>query len=331
MVQALRHAPISAATSCSASIPGSRDEVPGVNADQGFTIGDYVLDLTPVESGAFGTVYNARRRSDGQRVAFKLVLSTAEPDSADKLAAERRGAELQQQFGRAHGMVPEVYGFGPHGRHFYIAMEFVEGGSLAHLIAAGPIAPAAAAQHAASICDFLDRAHQFLTIEGEPGNAIVHADLKPQHILLPRPGEIRVLDFGIAKALAKTRLVTTNIWGTICYASPEQLESGGVNPYVDFWSLGVMLYEMVAGHRPYSQHEKNSRRLEQAIKTNERREPLPESCPPALAAIINKLLAYQPERRYPSAAAIREDLEAFLADRAPAAVAEFLAAPTTTI
>ena len=162
------------------------------------------------------------------------------------------------------------------------------------------------------ICEFLDKAHQFLTIEGEPGNPIVHADLKPQHILLPRPGEIRVLDFGIAKALAKTRQVTTNIWGTIYYASPEQLESGGVNPYVDFWSLGVMLYEMVAGHRPYAHLEKNSRQLERAIRTNERREPLPDSCPPPLAAIINKLLAYQPERRYPTAAAIRADLEAFL-------------------
>ncbi len=303
----------------------------GVTPDQAFTIGDYVLDPTPIESGAFGTVYNARRRADGKRVALKLVLSTAEPDSADKLAAERRGAELQQQFGRSHGMVPEVYECGAHHRHFYIAMEFVEGGSLAHLIAAGPMVPAVAATYAVCICEFLDKAHQFLTIEGEPGNAIVHADLKPQHILLPRPGEIRVLDFGIAKALAKTRQVTTNIWGTICYASPEQLESGGVNPYVDFWSLGVMLYEMVAGHRPYAQHEKNSRRLEHAIKTNERREPLPDSCPPALAAIINKLLAYQPERRYPTAAAIRADLDAFLSNRVPAAVSEYEAAPTITI
>jgi eukaryotic-like serine/threonine-protein kinase len=185
--------------------------VPGVIPDQAFTIGDYVLDPTPIESGAFGTVYNARRRSDGKRVALKLVLSTAEPDSADKLAAERRGAELQQQFGRSHGMVPEVYEYGAHHKHFYIAMEFVEGGSLAHLIAAGPMAPTAAAAHAVCICEFLDKAHQFLTIEGEPGNAIVHADLKPQHILLPRAGEIRVLDFGIAKALAKTRQVTTNI------------------------------------------------------------------------------------------------------------------------
>lgn len=304
----------------------------GVTPDQAWTIGDYVVDPTPIESGAFGTVYHARRRADLRRVALKLVLSTGAPDSDDKLAAERRGAELQQQFGRVHGMVPEVYEYGAHlDRHFYIAMEFVEGGSLAQLIARGPMDPAVAAQHAVCICEFLDKAHQFLTIEGEPGNPIVHADLKPQHILLPRPGEIRVLDFGIAKALAKTRQVTTNIWGTIYYASPEQLESGGVNPHVDFWSLGVMLYEMVAGHRPYAHLEHSRSRLEGAIRTNERREPLPETCPPALAAIVNKLLAYQPERRYANAAAIRADLEAFLAGRQPAAAAEYDAAPTITI
>jgi hypothetical protein len=293
-------------------------------SEQAWTIGDYIVDPTPFDRGEFGMVYNARRRGDGRRVALKLVLSTPAPDSADKLAAERRGAELQQQFARAHGMVPQVYEFGPHqGCHFFIAMEFVDGGSLAQLIAKGPMAPRAAAQYAARICDFLDKAHGFLTIEGAPGNAIVHADLKPQHILLPGPDEIRVLDFGIAKALAKTRQVTTNIWGTLYYAAPEQLESGGVNPHVDFWSLGVMLYEMVAGHRPYSQLEGNKSRLEQAIRGNDRREPLPDACPRALAAIINKLLAYQPDRRYPTASAIKEDLDAFLCDTEPAAAAEF--------
>lgn len=292
--------------------------------EQAWTIGDYVVDPTPFDRGEFGMVYNARHRVDGRRVALKLVLSTSATDSADKLAAERRGAELQQQFGRAHGMVPQVYEFGPHqGCHFFIAMEFVDGGSLAQLIAKGPMPPRSAAQYAVRICEFLDKAHRFLTIEGEPGNAIVHADLKPQHILLPGPGEIRVLDFGIAKALAKTRQVTTNIWGTLYYAAPEQLESGGVNPHVDFWSLGVMLYEMVAGHRPYSRLEGNKSRLEQAIRGNERREPLPDACSRPLAAIINKLLAYQPERRYSTASAIRADLEAFLADAEPVAAAEF--------
>ena len=87
----------------------------GVTPDQAFTSGTTSWIRRPSSSGAFGTVYNARRRADGKRAALKLVLSTAEPDSADKLAAERRGRELQQQFGRSHGMVPEVYEYGPDG------------------------------------------------------------------------------------------------------------------------------------------------------------------------------------------------------------------------
>src|SRR5207244_1315652 len=107
---------------------------------QEWTIGNYVVDPTPVDHGGFGTIYNARSRTDGQRVALKLVLSTGDSDSADKVAAERRGAMLQEQFEQAHGMVPKVYGYGTHEeRHFYIAMEFIEGGALAHLIRGGPL------------------------------------------------------------------------------------------------------------------------------------------------------------------------------------------------
>src|SRR5690606_33168817 len=148
--------------------------------------------------------------------------------------------------------------------------------------------------YAVKVCEFLDKAHSFATtIEGEPYDRVVHADLKPGHILIAPSGDIKVLDFGIAKALARTTQVTTNNWGTSAYASPERLDKGHVNEHVDFWSLGVILYEMVAGHRPYPTLDRNRSMLEHAIRTNLAREPLPDSCPSELAAIINKLLAYQ--------------------------------------
>jgi tetratricopeptide (TPR) repeat protein len=288
-------------------------------------VGDYTTEgEKPFDQGSFGTVWRARRRSDGARVALKLVLLTDAADSRERVAAERHGAMLQQQFEQAHGMVPKVYEFGHDGEDLFIAMELIEGGALTELIKEGPLEPQLAAQYAVRICEFLDKAHRFATtIEGEPYDRVVHADLKPGHVLIAPSGDVKVLDFGIAKALAKTTQVTTNNWGTSAYASPERLECGHVNEHVDFWSLGVMLYEMICGHRPYPALDRNRGQLEHAIRTNAPREPLPSSCPPDLAAIISKLLAYQIERRYPSAAAIKSDLELFLSGERPLAAAEY--------
>src|SRR5262245_34735926 len=281
-----------------------------VMVEPSWVVGSYELNPKPIGYGSFGTIYRARRVTDGLRVAFKLVVLTADPESGDKVAAERRGAILQDEFEKAHGMVPKVYDYGTHDGYFYIAMELIEGGALSQLIAKGPVEPKTAAGYAARICDFLEKAHQFATtIEGEPYARIVHADLKPQHVLMTRDGQIKVLDFGIAKALANKRSLTINSWVTVDYASPEHLESGYVNEHDDFWAVGVMLYEMVSGHRPYSRldalDDPRRTRLQRAIMNNAPREPLPPSCPAPLVAIINKVLAYQVDRRYPTAAAIK--------------------------
>src|SRR5262245_18677031 len=294
-------------------------------------VGGYTTEgEKPFDQGSFGTVWRARRLSDGARVALKLVLLTETDDAKDRIAAERHGAMLQQRFEQAHGMVPTVYDYGHDSDgHLFIAMELVEGGALADLIKNGFIPPRVAAGHAVSICTFLEKAHQFATtVEGEPYDRLVHADLKPGHVLIGASGLVKVLDFGIAKALATTTPATTNNWGTSAYASPERLEHGHVNEHVDFWSLGVILYEMIAGHRPYPVLDRNRSQLEHAIRTNAPRESLPASCPPELAAIVNKLLAYQLDRRYPSAAAIRSDLELFLAGEKPVATKEY-ATPAT--
>jgi serine/threonine protein kinase len=296
-------------------------------------VGDYATEgEKPFDQGSFGTVWRARRRSDGARVALKLVLLTDAADSRERIAAERHGAMLQQQFEQTHGMVPKVYEFGHDGDDLFIAMELVEGGALTDLIKEGPLDPRLAAPYAVRICEFLDKAHQFATtVEGEPYDRLVHADLKPGHVLIGPSGEIKVLDFGIAKALSRTTQVTTNNWGTSAYASPERLDCGHVNEHVDFWSLGVILYEMLSGHRPYPTLDRNRSQLEHAIRTNLPREPLPDSVPPELAAIVSKLLAYQIERRYPSAAEIKSDLERFLAGQEPVAVSEFVTPATVPI
>jgi hypothetical protein len=281
----------------------------------------------PFDQGSFGTVWHARRQSDGTRVALKLVLREHASDAEERIDAERRGAMLQRSFHDAHGMVPAVYDVGyDRDGDLYIAMELIQGGSLADVIGHGTLDARAAAGHAVVICGFLEKAHRFTTtIEGDRYDRLVHADLKPGHIFVRESGDVIVLDFGIAKALDKSKPLTTNNWGTSAYMSPERLIDGRVDEQVDFWSLGVILYEMLAGHRPYRTLQVPSLKshLERAIRGNAPREPLPSTVPPALVAIVNKLLAYQPDRRYATASAIRADLECALEGGRPQALVEY--------
>lgn len=289
----------------------------------------------PFDQGSFGTVWHARRLSDGARVALKLVLRDHAADAVERIEAERRGAMLQRSFHDAYGMVPAVYDVGyDRDGDLYIAMELIQGGALSDVIATGALDPTVAARHAGAICAFLEKAHSFsATIEGERYDRLVHADLKPGHIFVRASGEVIVLDFGIAKALDKSKPLTTNNWGTSAYMSPERLLDGRVDEHVDFWSLGVMLYEMLAGHRPYRalQSPALKSQLERAIRGNAPREALPGPVPPALVAIVNKMLAYQPDRRYRHASAVREDLEAFLAGGRPVALADYDTPATTRV
>ena len=294
---------------------------------------DYqIIGSKPVGRGAFGTVFAARRTSDDAPVALKIVLHSGEW-GPERIEAERKGAILQQRFAIAHGMVPDVYDYGPDGDDFYIAMAFVEGPSLEALLRHGTLSVEEAAGHALWLCGFLEKAHAFCgVVDGKPYR-IVHTDLKPAHLMISTSGERKVLDFGIAKALEESRELGTDIGRTIAYAAPERLVSDQVNPHADFWSLGVMLYEMVCGYRPYPHLEgpRFRRDLEQAITSNSQRAPFPPSCPGSLKAIVNKLLAFQVEHRYPNAEAIRADLEAFVRGEVPAAVAIYETPATTPV
>jgi hypothetical protein len=287
--------------------------------------GDFdIVETKPIGRGYSGTVFRARRRADGRIVALKLVLKNEE-GGAERIAAERHGAILQQRFAERHGMVPAVYEHGADGDDFYIAMEFVEGRSLEMRLREGPLPPREAVEHARWLCDFLEKAHGFSsTVEGKPYR-LLHNDLKPAHLMISETGGRKVLDFGIAKALEEARDLGTDVGRTIAYAAPERLLSGRVNVQADFWSVGVMLYEMVSGHRPYPSLEGRRHRsqLEHAITTNAPREPLAPSCPRHLAAIVSRLLALQPEHRYQTSAEIRDDLDRFLRNGTPEAAAYY--------
>ncbi len=191
-------------------------------------------------------------------------------------------------------------------------MEYVDGEDLAERIARGAVTPGEAAWVAAEVCDFLRKAHVFEAVVDDTDlRGIIHGDIKPKNVRINSAGKVKVLDFGIAKGLSLSRKLTRNDFGSLAYLSPERLDSGKVDIHVDFWSVGVLLYEMLAGAPPF-EADSNSK-LEALIRRREPPPPLPSSCPPALARIVLKMLAGDLRRRYQSAADIRSDLEAFRA------------------
>jgi serine/threonine protein kinase len=283
-------------------------------------IGKYEI-LHKLGRGGMADVYLALDTGARYQVALKLIEHAADADTRDTIAAERRGAELQAHLAAIDPRVVRVYDAGDADGYFYVAMEYVEGQDLAELMRRGPLATGFAAAVALAVARTLDNAHGLrVTIGGKDFHGVVHGDIKPKNIRIDPRGTVRVLDFGIAKALSLSRRLTRNEFGSVPYASPERLDSGDVNVGSDLWSLGVMLYEMVAGAQPFTAPATGQ--LERCIRARTPPPPLPEQCPEPLRRIITRALAADTAVRYASAAEFAADLDAFNAGR-PIAAPDF--------
>jgi serine/threonine-protein kinase len=273
-----------------------------------WAIGDYVLESV-IRAGGRATVYTARRRGVADLRALKVITIGTGGDAQTIADAERRGAELQQVFAQRHGLVPWVEEIGETRNYLYVAMELVPGQDLFDILALGPLSPPHALEVAIELATFLEQTHGF-EAPGRGPERIIHADLKPGNVRVRPDGHIRVLDFGIAKAMAERRIVTTQKWGTRQYMSPEWLETGTIDEQVDYWSLGVLFYEMLAGYRPFRRFERQDNLLEDAIRRRERPEALPRSVDLAIQQVLWRLLAPHIRQRFANAAEIRAALEA---------------------
>ena len=283
-------------------------------------IGPYEI-VREIGRGGMAAVFLAEDSRHARQVALKLVPITHDREGQEILEAERWGARLQGRLAEACGMVPRVYEEGDQPPYYFIAMEYVQGENLSDVISRGPAAPLEATRVVSGLCRFLDTAHRFETaIDGRQFWSLVHGDLKPRNVRVSDTGEIKVLDFGIAKALSLSRKVTRNDFGSMPYLSPERLESTEVDARADLWALGVILYELVSGTPPFQAVD--TRRLEQQIRAGYPRRPLPATCPIAMQAIASRLLAPQPDDRYASAAAILSDLGLFEAGHPPEALTQ---------
>ncbi|HMX06517.1 MAG TPA: Stk1 family PASTA domain-containing Ser/Thr kinase [Microthrixaceae bacterium] len=254
--------------------------------------------------GGMAQVYLARDRSLDRPVAVKELV----PEFAtDPSFVERFRREAQAAANLSHPNIVGVYDWGTQDGTYFIVMEYVDGPSLSQVIRRdGPLHPRRAAELAGEVAAALGFAHS---------RGVVHRDVKPGNVLLTATGQSKVTDFGIARALSSPDDDLTqagSVMGTATYFSPEQAQGLPVDPRSDLYSLGVVLYEMVTGRPPFS----GDTPLAIAYK-HVQDQPAPPSTivpevPRGLEAIIMKLLQKRPDDRYPSAEALRADLNRYL-------------------
>jgi serine/threonine-protein kinase len=252
-----------------------------------------------VASGGMATVYLADDVVLGRPVALKILTRTLAADDAfvDRF---RREAQAAARF--RHPNIVTVYDWGPYEDSFFIAMEYIEGRTLDQVIASdGPLAPSEAARIAGEIAGALEVAHR----EG-----VVHRDIKPSNIIITPTGQIKIADFGIARASNAGADLTQvgMIMGTAAYLSPEQAQGATVDRRSDLYSLGVVLFEMVTGAPPFSGDSTH------AVATHHVSSPPPRlrsrqpSLPTELDELVDRLLAKNPDHRYQSATALVPEL-----------------------
>ena len=255
-------------------------------------------------------VYLAFDTDANRHAVLKIVEESPDPLTQLILQAEQRGAAIQKQLHEADSRVIEVYEYGELDGYFYVAMQYIEGRTVAEILKQEKrIEPGRAVKIAQEILSQLDQLHSFQAeIDGER-RAVVHGDIKPSNIQVGNDDEVRLLDFGIAKVLTFTHSRTHLNLGSPSYCSPERLSRGQVDRDTDLWAVGVTLYEMVAGSPPYQAQD--TRKLEELIQSRRPPRALPDDCPGALTAILNKALAGDLHQRYVSAAAFETDLRLF--------------------
>ncbi|MEO8096973.1 MAG: protein kinase [Acidobacteriota bacterium] len=266
----------------------------------GTKLGPYEI-LAPIGAGGMGEVYRARDTRLDRLVAIKV---------SKEQFSKRFEREARAIASLNHPHICQLYDVGPD----FLVMEYIEGAPLK-----GVLPPADAVRWAAQIADALAAAHQ---------KGIVHRDLKPANILLTKAG-VKVLDFGLAQ-MGHEAPIDSEAWtntmltapgtamGTVAYMSPEQARGHTVDHRTDLWSLGVVLYELLAGARPFE--GPTAAVVFEGLLT---KEPLPirarnPKVPAALEQIVEKLLRKDPALRYQSAAEVRDSLHRLTAPAAAA-------------
>ncbi len=212
-----------------------------MNELAGRCLGGYQLE-EEIGRGSMGIVYRGKQIALGREVAVK-VLSRALAQDASYVARFIREAQIIA--GLNHPNIVQIFDAGQQHGLLYFVMEYVPGPTLANLLHFdGAIPQHLAAEYAAQIADALDSAYK--------ERHVIHRDIKPENLMLDRWGKIKVMDFGLARATGHQKItVTKTLVGSLYYASPEQVWGQALDNRSDIYALGVVLYEMVTGRRPF--------------------------------------------------------------------------------
>ena len=292
----------------------------------GVRLGPYEI-ISSLGAGGMGEVYRARDTRLGRHVAIKVLPAS---DSGDLTSRARFEREARTISTLSHPNICPLFDIGDQDGHLYLVMECLEGHTLAATLTAGGLPLDRAFQIAAQIADGLAHAH---------AAGIIHRDLKPGNIMVLPNGSIKILDFGLARKLTgSTDATVANLTeagavsGTIAYMSPEQTLGKTVDLRSDLFSLGVVLYEMLCGMRPFSGASAFS--IMQNVVSAEpvAVDTVRPGVPPTATALLQRLMAKAPEQRPASAAEVAAVLRQLAAMAPAAGVASSAAAsPTITI
>lgn len=271
-----------------------------MNELAGQSLGGYQLE-EEIGRGSMGMVYRGKQIALGREVAIK-VLPQALARDASYVARFIREAQITA--GLNHPNIVQIYDAGQQNKLLYFVMEYVQGPTLASLLHLDGIIPQhLAVEYAAQIADALDCAYS--------ERNVIHRDIKPENLMLDRWGKIKVMDFGLARATGHQRItVAKTLVGSIYYASPEQVWGQALDNRSDIYALGVVLYEMVSGHRPFT--GRSMPELTQNIISGQLQPPgiyNPELSP-ELEQIILTAIARDRNHRYANARLLAEHLRA---------------------
>ncbi|WP_419045017.1 Stk1 family PASTA domain-containing Ser/Thr kinase [Enorma massiliensis] len=265
--------------------------------------GRYLLK-DKVGTGGMATVYRAQDQVLNRTVAVKIMLPQY---AGDATFAARFKQEAQAAAGLSSPYIVGVYDWGKDGDTYYIVMEYLRGTDLKSGIRShGALDPKKVAQIGSQICAALSVAHK---------HEIIHRDIKPQNIMVLPDGNIKVMDFGIARAKNSHLTQDNNVLGTAHYVSPEQTRGQELGPTSDIYSLGVVMYECATGQVPFDGDDAISVALKQVNELPVPPSQLNPNLDADLERIILRCMEKDPANRFQTADELRQTLNAYLAGR----------------